>query len=197
VEKVDISIVEKARLRRISKGLSLDLLVLLKEFEEEYTKLTDAKVEGNRERLAVNAVINKHRREMKKQQYVSKNPPVVIYGFLVGDAGMRDKAEEMREKVKRIIDKEGLQYAQDMQLINGDNEILDQRPHIYGRENPNHLEPLDPKLKLRSRTLFGCLKLNGESKFRYGSIHTEDNRLARAWDQIQFFTPFQTYGLLN
>jgi len=194
---MNISTKEHKRLEKLSKSLGIDVEELLKEFNEEYTKLETSKFKGNIEHLAVNGVMNRHRREKQRQLWTPRNPPVVVYGFITGDAGMRDKAQDMRKKARNTIEREGLQFAKDAQLINGDNEILDQRTHIYGKENPKHMEPLNPKLKLRSRTLFGCMKLNGESKFKYGSIHTEDNRLARAWDQIPFFTPFQTYGLVK
>jgi len=196
-ENIGPGTAEQARLKKLSKATGVAMEELLKDYEEALVELINSEVEGNRERLAVNSVMNKHRRAIQRQTWKPRTPPVVVYGFIAGDAGMRDKADEMRRKTKRIIEKEGTQYAQDMQLINGDNEILDQREKIFGRDNPKHLEPLDPKLRLRSRTLFGFFKLNGKKKFRFGSIHTEDNKLAFGWSKIKTFTPCQTFAILK
>jgi len=110
---------------------------------------------------------------------------------------MRDLAEEIREKAKRFTNKNGVQAAIDAQLINGDNQVLDTREQIFGRENPDYLEPLSPKLKLRKRTLFLFARKNGEKNFKISSLQTNDNKLAKAWDKIKFYTPCQTFAIVK
>lgn len=201
-----ISNKEKIRLEKIAKQNKVTVAIINKEYEEEYNTLKERGVEENIDRLAVNAVLNRYRRKKQKQSatWQPKAKAEAVYGFIVGDMGMRDRAEEIRRKCKRYIEAEGVQAAIDAQLINGDNRILDTRETIYGRENPNYLEPLDKEIKgkiittkIRSRVLFGFFRKNGSKVFKFTSLQTSDNKLAKAWDKIKFFTPCQTFAIVK
>ena len=159
--------------------------------EEVMERFKEAKKTISNDRLAVTNVMNSYRREKSFQLVRKKGNIQVLYGFIVGDLGLFDRAEMIRNQVKSYIRKEGIEAAREAQLIDGDNRILDQRAQIYGRENPNYLEVLPPELHLRSRTLLMIARKNGDKTFKLGSIHTEDNRLARAWDKVKFYTPCQ------
>jgi len=159
--------------------------------EEVMERFKEAKKTISNDRLAVTNVMNSYRREKSFQLVRKKGNIQVLYGFIVGDLGLFDRAEMIRNQVKSYIRKEGIEAAREAQLIDGDNRILDQRAQIYGRENPNYLEVLPPELHLRSRTLLMIARKNGDKAFKLGSIHTEDNRLARAWDKVKFYTPCQ------
>jgi len=159
--------------------------------EEVMERFKEAKKTISNDRLAVTNVMNSYRREKSFQLVGKKGNIQVLYGFIVGDLGLFDRAEMIRNQVKSYIRKEGIEAAREAQLIDGDNRILDQRAQIYGRENPNYLEVLPPELHLRSRTLLMIARKNGDKTFKLGSIHTEDNRLARAWDKVKFYTPCQ------
>ena len=160
-------------------------------FKEVMERFKEAKKTISNDRLAVTSVMNSYRREKSFQLVGKKGNIQVLYGFIVGDLGLFDRAEMIRNQVKSYIRKEGIEAAREAQLIDGDNRILDQRAQIYGRENPNYLEVLPPELHLRSRTLLMIARKNGDKAFKLGSIHTEDNRLARAWDKVKFYTPCQ------
>ena len=161
-------------------------------FEEVMKQFEEVKKDQSNDRLAVTAVMNSYRRTKSFQQVFTRKGNIqTLYGFIVGDMGLFDKAEMMRNKVKRFIDKEGVQAAIEQQLIDGDNQILDQRQLIYGRENTGYLQPLLPNLHLRSRTLLMIARKNSDKLFKLGTIHTEDNKLAVGWEKVKFYTPCQ------
>ena len=187
-ENVKISTsLSKIELKRL-QDLAARNKVPVKEVMERFK---EAKKTISNDRLAVTSVMNSYRREKSFQLVGKKGNIQVLYGFIVGDLGLFDRAEMIRNQVKSYIRKEGIEAAREAQLIDGDNRILDQRAQIYGRENPNYLEVLPPELHLRSRTLLMIARKNGDKTFKLGSIHTEDNRLARAWDKVKFYTPCQ------
>ena len=187
-ENIKISTsLSKVELKRL-QDLATRNKVPVKEVMERFK---EAKKTISNDRLAVTSVMNSYRREKSFQLVGKKGNIQVLYGFIVGDLGLFDRAEMIRNQVKSYIRKEGIEAAREAQLIDGDNRILDQRAQIYGRENPNYLEVLPPELHLRSRTLLMIARKNGDKTFKLGSIHTEDNRLARAWDKVKFYTPCQ------
>ncbi len=186
---------EKERLEKLAVQNNVEYVVVEAMFQEKAKELKEKGIKENLERFAVNAVLNYYRREKAKQNpskwMQNRSKPEMVYGFLIGDMGMRDRAEEIRENAKRYINNNGIQAAIDNQLINGDNEILDSRATIFGKENPNHLEALDPKLKVRSRVLFGFFRHNGDKTFKFSSLQTSDNKLAKGWGKARLFTPCQ------
>lgn len=195
--KSEIDKSEYKRLERISKATGTSMDELLKQFESEYKTLVAGETKGNLERLAVNAIVNAKRRENVKQSFMPRNKPELVSGFIWGETGCIDKAEITRRQAKGYVKREGRQAAIDAQLIDGDNHVLDQRQKIYGRENPHYLEALPENLKLLSRTLFGIWRLNGSETFKFGTIHTEDNKLATAWDTVRRFRPCTTYAIIK
>jgi len=109
-----ISNKERIRLEKIAKQNKVAITKIMVEYNEEYEILKERGIEENLDRLAVSAVQNKYRRIKQKQKptpWRSKASAEAIYGFIHGDMGMRDLAEEMREKAKRFSNKNGVQAA--------------------------------------------------------------------------------------
>jgi hypothetical protein len=187
---------EENRLKKIASTNKAKINDVLKMYKDEYEKLEKEGLKDNVSHFAVNAVMNSFRRTKIRQSAPGKKvKPISISGFLLGDLGLWDKADQMRKTAKNYVDQNGVQAAIDAQLINSNNEILDQREHVYGRENPKYLEPLPPNLKVRSRTLFGMFRKNGDKIFKWTTIQTNDNSLARAWGKIKTFLPCQTTAI--
>ena len=188
---------ELLRLKKLTTTNKVTLNKLLDEFEEQKKKLVERGITVNLERLAINAVMNIYRRQMSSQNFKKRKETIVIYGFMSGDSGIWDKAEQVRRQVKKFIEKNGMQAAIEAQMVDGDSNILDQRQQIYGKDNPKYLKPLDPKLHVLERTLYGFFRHNGEKTYKYGSIQTSDNRLARGWSKVKFYIPFQVPAILK
>jgi hypothetical protein len=188
----DISEEDMERLRNIAKANKKTVDSVLEEWDKEYKNITDAGL-SNAGHLAVFAVMNNYRRVKLKQNAPlrKKKETITVSGIIAGDMGIWDKAEQVRRQVKAFIDKNGIKAAQEAQMVDGENHILDQRDKLYGRPNPNHLKPLPITLHVLDRTLFGFFKHNGEKTFKWGSLQTGDNRLARAWKNVKFYTPCQ------
>ena len=196
--KVDMDATQYERLKAIAKNNKVSLDTAAKQYEEAKEELRKQGVTVNLERLAVNAVMNIYRRQKAFQNINrKKRETTIIYGFISGDRGIWDKADQVRREVKKFIDKNGMQAALEAQKIDGDNNILDQRPKIYGRDNPNYLKPLDPNLHVLDRILYGFFRKNGEKTYKYGSIQTSDNRLARGWSKVKFYVPCQVPTIIK
>jgi len=195
----DITEEDMNRLRKVAKANEKDLDSVLIEWDAEYKTLEEAGITENRGHLAVFAVMNNYRRIKLKQKPSTrkKKETTTIYGFIVGDKGVWDKAEQVRKQVKTFIDKNGIQAAQEAQMVDGENHILDQRQKLYGRDNPKYLKPLDPNLHVLERTIFGFFRHNGEKTFKWGSMQTSDNRLARGWSKIKFYKPCQVTAVVR
>jgi hypothetical protein len=180
------------RLIELAKRNNMPIETLVKELDELMTQYPN-------QRLAVNALMNKYRKQVQFQRVMStKQKAEQIVGFLIGDMGLIDKAEQIRLKAKRYIEQNGVEAAIEEQLVNQAGQILDTREQIYGRPNPKYLEPLDPNVHIRSRTLLGFFKkVNSEEPFKFTTIHTEDNVLAKAWSNVKFYIPCTTYGLIK
>jgi hypothetical protein len=180
------------RLIELAKRNNVPIETLFKELDELMTQYPN-------QRLAVNALMNKYRKQVQFQKVMStKQKAEQIVGFLIGDMGLIDKAEQIRQKAKRYIEEHGVEAAIEEQLVNQAGQILDTREQIYGRPNPKYLEPLDPNLHIRSRTLLGFFKkANTEEPFKFTTIHTEDNILAKAWSNVKFYIPCTTYGIIK
>jgi len=199
---MNLSTEAQTQLKKIAKRNKMTYTEVVKMYEEA-VKGTKDKI---KEIFIIRKIQNEIRREKQKQQpFKRKAQAQPVYGFIAGDMGLRDTAEEMRRNIKRFIEKNSVQEAIEAQYINGDNRILDQREMIYGKPNPNHLEVLDKKddkgnirkLILRKRTLFGFFRKNGERTFKPTMFQTNDNKIAKAWNKIKFFTPCQTFGIIK
>ncbi|MGB9855824.1 MAG: hypothetical protein ACPLKS_04715 [Caldisericum exile] len=189
--KIDMPEALDARILELSRRNSVPVERLLRELEEIKKTIPNS-------RLAVNALMNRYRRQTQFQQRMNtKQKAELLSGFLIGDMGLVDRAEQIRRKAKSYIEEHGVQAAIEAQLINESGEVLDTREKIYGRDNPKYLEPLDPNLHIRSRTLIGFFRRNGDAEYKYTTVHTEDNGLAKAWDKVKFYMPCTTYGIVR
>jgi len=178
------------KLLAIAKSANVPVEGLIKDYDKFLA-------ETKNEKLALNRVVNQLRRKLTPgfRGRGNRAKPEVVYGFIVADTGVMDRLAKMRREAKAAIEEQGKEVAMDMGLINESEEVLDQRSELYGRANPKHLEPLGDAKELR-RTLFGCFKKNA-AKFKRGSLHTENNQLALAWEQVKNFTPCMTYAIIK
>lgn len=198
VKKLSVEI--QGKLKKIAEKMKVTVKEVEEVYEEKLQELVDAKSKGDVEKLALNKTMSEYRRVVNRQlrpKFTPKATAEAVYGIILGTMGFRDKAEEMRTKARNYANKNGLEAARDKQLIDGDNNVLDQRATIYGKENPDYLEPLDSKLKLRSNVLIGLFKRNGSKNFRYSVFNTNDNQLARAWRDVKYFVPCQTFAIVK
>lgn len=170
---------------------------LLTVFKESVMELESKGVKNNVERLAMNGVKNYIRKLTRKNTFTPKAKAVAIVGFIIGDAGLWDKIENMRNAAKRYVEKNGIEAAIENNFINGDNQVLDQRKELFGKENIHYLEPLDAKVKDMSRTLHLIARLNGAKEYKYGTLQTNDPSLARGWSKIKFFVPCTTFAIVK
>ena len=197
---IEISKAGGKRLKGLAERNNVPLSQIEEEFINEVKRLNEEGAKDNLERLGILCVMNNYRKAKSFQTMQTqrgRTKPEIIYGFLTGDRGMWDTAEQIRKTAKRYVDNNGRQAAIDAQLINGDNQVLDTRAQVFGRENDDYLQPLDPALKIRSRTMYGCFRRNGDTKYRFGSIQTNDNALAWAWRQVPMYTPLQVPGIVK
>lgn len=185
------------RLSKIAKKMGVQLHEVNELYEMNYVKLDELKTVGDIGKLAYNKVSNHYKRELRRKE--SNFEPVTkatsIIGFLAGTHGMWDKAEQVRKAAKRYIDKWGLEHAIDNQYVNDNNEILDRRAKIFGKDNPDYLEVLSPKLKVRSNTVIGFFRKNGDKNYYFTTMQTNDNKLALAWTRLKYFLPCQSFGI--
>jgi len=197
----ELSVEVQAKLKKIATKMKVPFKEVSEIYETKVKELKESKTTGNVERIALNMTMSEYRRlvnkQMRKDTFTPKSTAEAIYGILVGGLGFRDLAQEMRKKAKDYAKKNGLEAAKDKQLIDGDNNVLDTRETIFGKENPDYLEPLNPKLKLCKNTLIGLFKKNGSKTFKYTTLSTNDNQLAIAWNKIKEFTPCQTFGIVK
>jgi hypothetical protein len=199
-EKPDLisSTEEQKRLENMSKAYKVSMHQISEIYAKCYEDLkTKGIAEADLEHFAVNAVMNELRKQVRREEFVPKAKAVAITGFIIGDSGIWDKADTIRNEAKRYVEKYGLEAARDAGYITGDNQVIDRREKIYGRENPNVGKPLDEKLKLRSRTLHLIAKKNGDKVYKYSTLQTNDNTLALGWNKILFERMAQTFGILK
>lgn len=175
-----------------------------KMYVEAYQNLEAKGTKGNLEVLALNGVKNQLRKLTKKATFEPKAKAVGLVGFIIGDSGLWDKVKQMQDAAKRYNDKYGIQATLEANLINGDNQVLDTRKKIFGKENPNYLEPLEKmvngkllKVVDKTRTLHLIARLNGSEEYKYGTIQTNDPSLAVGWGKVKFYTPCQGFGIVK
>ena len=173
-------------------------------FTEAYEELIAKGVKESTEHLALNGVKNQVRKLTKKATFEPKAKAVGIVGFIIGDSGLWDKVKQMQDTAKRYVDKNGIQAALEANLINGDNQVLDSRKKIFGKENDKYLEPLEKivngkvlKVVDKTRTLHLIARLNGNKVYKYGTIQTNDPTLAVAWNKVKFYKPCQGWGIVK
>ena len=173
-------------------------------YADSYKVLEDKGVKENLEILAVNGVKNMVRKLTKKATFEPKAKAVGLVGFVIGDSGLWDKIKQMRDKITKYVEKNGLEAAVQANLINGDNQVLDQREKLFGKENINYLEPIEKtvngkviKVVDKTRTLHLIARLNGSKEYKYGTIQTNDPSLAVGWGKVKKFIPCQTFGIIK
>jgi len=194
----NVSVEGQKRLKGIATKMKVKPGEVQKIFSENLEKIGDVE---NAEKLAINRTMSHYRRDvnkkMRKGTFKPKAKAEAVYGILIGTHGMRDFAQEIREKAKRYVKKNSLEEARTTQLIDGDNRVLDTREKIFGKTNPDYLEPLPENLKLRNNKLIGLFRENGNKDFKYTVFNTSDNQLARAWTKVKNFTPCMTFGIIK
>lgn len=167
---------------------------LLQEYEEKKVKLAEEGKPGNMvATLAKYAIMGAYKKApvVKYKKKESKYRKATIMGFKIGDLGMVDRAARMREWAQVVVDNNGLDEARKQGLVTvheGKTLVLDTRDKIFGRTNKKKGEPLDPKLKLRERTIILLAKEPNDNSFMYTRLQTSDNKLALAWGQLPFNT---------
>jgi hypothetical protein len=185
------------------KALASSNEVPIKDILDKYGAALEEKGE---ERLAILTVVNEFRKGKAVKLFMSnrKNAANVatVYGFIVGTRGLWDKAQMIRNVAKGFIKKNSLEAAKEQGYINGDNEILDTRRTVFGRPNPKYGEVLHPNLKVYDMLLYGFFRHNGDGKFKFGTLQTSDNAIAKAWDDAivkggRFFRPCQITAIIK
>lgn len=138
------------------------------------------------DRLVLNAVMTQLRERpafaTTKRAFIGH-----FIGFMVGDVGLRDKAEEMRDKAERTIDRYGFDVALEKGLVNAAGEVLDSRPKVFGRKNPRYGQVLGVRAKIRSHRLYFLCKQARDKKWELAHLQTNDNGLALAWCNLPYY----------
>jgi hypothetical protein len=199
VKATGLTKVTTERLELLSKSNTVSLQEVTAKFIEHRTK------DSLDERTALLATINDYRRTKQFQSFAKnrKQKEVsTLYGFIVGTRGIWDKAETIRRKAKSIIDKQGMQAAQEQGFIDGENHILDTRDKIYGRPNADYGKPLPEGLHVLDLMLYGYFRHNGDKLYKWGTIQTSNNALARGWDKdiiqkARWFSPCQVSAIID
>lgn len=169
------------KLKRLSEATGHPLSELKKQYKELKEKYKDKP-----ERVAWNMLMCKVRKRPEPQRRRAEIGNFI--GFLVGDPGLRDVAEEMRRRAERVVETFGIDVAIERGLVNKDGVPLDTRPRVFGRPNPNYNKPLDEKVHIRSHRLYLLVREAGKEKFELAHLQTNDNRLALAWCSLPFYT---------
>jgi len=205
VKATSISMEMQKTLAHIAKVSGLKKSEVEKMFTESYNELESKGVKTNLEKLALNGVKNKIRRQTRRIEWTPKAKATLFKGFIIGDSGMFDKAELLRNEAKRFVEKYGVEAAIEQQYITADNQVIDRRVKVYGRTNLDYLKPLPTTTKLRTRTIHMIAMkipnigepLEKYEVYKYGTIQTNDNALSLGWGQVKLFVPCQIYGIIK
>lgn len=177
-------------LKKVAKERQLELNKLQAEYQEIIRSLKDRKIAGDLSVIARNIILGRHR-QLKPYKRARKYQIASFVGFKIGDLGIKDDAQRMREWARFIIDRDGVEEAKRLGLVAEQDDkivVLDTREKVFGRPNKNYRQPLDPKLKLRRRTLIMLAK-EGNGELEYTRLQTNNNKLALAWSQLPFYRP--------
>jgi len=178
-------------LRELARARQLDIKELEKEYLEALESLKAKGVAGDLNTIAKNILMAKHR-ELRPFRRKRKYPLANFVGFKIGDLGLQDDAQRMREWARFVIERDGLDYAKEQGLVEEREDsivVLDTRRTIFGRPNKNYGKPLPPTLKLRRRDIILLAKQADDDSFEFTRLQTKDNKLAVAWGQLPFHTP--------
>lgn len=195
IEKLAQNIFERERPKGTEGEPLADIITnLTTEFEEIKAKIVEGGFKGDVDFMAKSTLMSSHRqikilkRTSSKRKYKLGN----LVGFMIGDLGMVDDANRMREWAKYCVGNRGLEYAKDHQLVvemTGEIRYLDTRKKLFGRPNKGFNQPLKPTLKLRRRNLIFLAKQADEENFVYARLQTNSNKLAIAWSQVPMHVP--------
>ena len=182
----------KSRIEKIAKrtGKSIE------EVEELFKQLKE-QMKGKPERLIYNALVAQLRKRPAAPIERKRARIGQFIGFLIGDCGLRDIAEEMRQRAERVIDRYGFDRAKELGLVNEDGQVLDTRKTVFGRTNPNYGKPIPEDMHIRSHRLYLLAKEADGDKFELCHLQTNDNRLALAWCNLPFYTWVQFPALVQ
>lgn len=200
-DKIDANYLQE-KLTKIAKRNKVKLAVVQQEYEAEAQRLRIGGMTENVLMAAINGVLNKYRRSKAKEGKQTRAKETnVVTGFVIGSPGIWDRAETIRRQAKKYIEKNGMQAAIENNIVDGDNHILDSRPTLYGRPNKDFLKPLDQDLAVLDLTLHGFFRHNGEKIFKYGTLQTSDNIVARSWNKTliesgRYFKLFQVTAVI-
>jgi len=127
-----------------------------------------------------------------------------LEGVIMGAGELRDKADEMRKKAKKVLESRdgGKGSAMSMNLVDVNGRVLDTREKLFGKPNEGCGKPLDPDMKLYEMNLVGAFREKGtDNPFAYTRFQTSNNNLAEAWAKIELpkhaFSPCTTFGKIK
>lgn len=83
------------------------------------------------------------RNELSEEFGSMSSSATPFYTFLIGDSGMFDWVERMKEKVERMIANNRLEEAVQKGYVTPDGQVLDWRAKRFGRDNPRKGLPLE------------------------------------------------------
>lgn len=171
----------RQRLERLAKARQLEY----EKVEAQWNELKE-KMVGEPEKLIYNALVSQLR---AYQVAVERQRSRVGYflGFMVGDVGLRDIAQEMRDLAERTIDRYGFDVAKEKGLVDEEARVLDFRAKVYGRKNPHYGKPLGEDTHIRSHRVYMICKEAGSEKFELAHLRTDNNALAVAWCELPFY----------
>jgi len=166
------------------KEIARSLNKTLEEVEQIYAEL-QKKLAGKPERVIKNALISELRH--RPATLIQKRAPLGYFtGFLIGDVGLRDQADEMRRRAERVIDRQGFDYARQLGLVDDQGRPLDTRTHIFGRQNPNFGKPIPDDAAYRSHRMYLIVKEANSDKWELAHLQTNDPRLSVSWCELPF-----------
>jgi len=184
IPTVPVNLME--RLKSISTARKIPLEELTNEYIKIIEDLEKQGTKGDTKIIARNVMMGKYRERKpykRKRKYRIGN----LLGFKIGDLGMQDDAQRMRDWTEFVINRDGLETAVKQGLAKETEEsieTLDTRAKIFGRPNKQYGQPLSPTLKLRRRDLIFLAKEAIGETYEYARLQTKDNTFAIAWSQL-------------
>jgi hypothetical protein len=192
-----VTTVTEAALNDIVSTSGLNQEEIVEFFVRAVENMQAKGVKQNVERLAINSVRNEVRKLTKKQDFVPKAKAESIVRFVIGDSGLFDKINMIKNIAKSYSSKHGISAALERGYINEKNQILDTRKQIFGKDNPKYGEPLTEDVVDMSHTIHLLARINGDKVFKYGTMQSNDPKLCKAWNKLKFFTLAQTFGIVK
>jgi hypothetical protein len=179
-------------------------------YNTHYAELVGKAVKANLEVLSLNLTTNDVRKAAKRKEYLEsgkadskKGNVKAIIGFIYGDQGVFDKIKNMHKILEKALESHSTvelrhkwtnaKGEEKQPLINDQNELLDQRKKLFGKNNSGYLKPLKQSTVDASRTLRVVAKIVGTDKWIIAPLQTNDRSLAYGWGKAKVYVPFTTY----